>query len=135
MPEQLTVLVVDDDCEIVTAATLRLRAAGYRTQTAHDGESGVALAAECHPDAILLDVRMPRKDGLTALKELKQRDDTKEIPVVMLSASIVDQQAALEAGARFFLKKPYCGDTLLQAIASALNQAVDVQPASLTHAI
>ena len=135
MPEQLTVLVVDDDCEIVTAATLRLRAAGYRTQTAYDGESGVALAAGCHPDAILLDVRMPRKDGLTALKELKRRDDTKNIPVVMLSASIVDQQAALDAGARFFLKKPYGGDTLLQAISSALEQPVDRQPASLTRAM
>ena len=120
MCEQPTVLVVDDDYEIVTAATLRLRAAGYRTRMAYDGESGVALAVKCHPDAILLDVRMPRKDGLTALRELKLRDDTKGIPVVMLSASIVDQQAALDAGARFFLKKPYCGDTLVRAVTSAL---------------
>jgi CheY-like chemotaxis protein len=128
MPEQLTVLVVDDDCEIVMAATLRLRAAGYRTQTACDGESGVAAAAECHPDVILLDVRMPRKDGLTALGELKARRDTKDIPIVMLSASNVDQQAALDAGARFFLKKPYRGDMLVQAVAMAAEKSAALSP-------
>jgi CheY-like chemotaxis protein len=133
MPEQLTVLVVDDDCEIVAAATLRLRAAGYRTQSACDGESGVALAAECHPDIILLDVRMPCKDGLTALRELKRRSDTKDIPIVMLSASIVDQQAALDAGARFFLKKPYRGDMLLRAVTSALEKSADVDSNSFSH--
>jgi CheY-like chemotaxis protein len=128
MPEQLTVLVVDDDCEIVMAATLRLRAAGYRAQTACDGESGVAAAAECHPDVILLDVRMPRKDGLTALGELKARRDTKDIPIVMLSASNVDQQAALDAGARFFLKKPYRGDMLVQAVAMAAEKSAALSP-------
>jgi CheY-like chemotaxis protein len=133
MPEQLTVLVVDDDCEIVAAATIRLRAAGYRTQSACDGESGVALAAECHPDIILLDVRMPRKDGLTALKELKNRSDTKDIPIVMLSASIVDQKAALDAGARFFLKKPYRGDKLVQAVAAALACSANFDCDSLSE--
>jgi DNA-binding response OmpR family regulator len=133
MVEQLTVLVIDDDCEIVTAATLRLQAAGYRTKTACDGEYGVALAAECNPDAILLDVRMPRKDGLTALKELKQRDNTKNIPIVMLSASIVDQQAALDAGARYFLKKPYCGEMLVRTVTSALKRPSDLHSDSLRY--
>jgi CheY-like chemotaxis protein len=128
MPEQLTVLVVDDDCEIVTAATLRLRAAGYGIQTANDGVSGLALAAECDPDVILLDVRMPRMGGLTVLGELKARGDTKHIPVVMLSASNVDQQAALDAGARFFLKKPYRGDMLVQAVAMAVERSVALSP-------
>jgi DNA-binding response OmpR family regulator len=132
MPEQLTVLVVDDDCEIVTAATLRLRAAGYRTRSAFDGESGLALTVECHPDIILLDVRMPRKDGLTALRELKNRSDTKDIPIVMLSASIIDQQAALDAGARFFLKKPYRGDILVQAVDAALACSADFDCDSLS---
>jgi CheY-like chemotaxis protein len=126
MRKQLTVLIVDDDREIVTAATLRLGAVGYRTLTAHDGESGVALAAECQPNVILLDVRMPRMDGLTALGELKQRGDTRDIPVVMLSASIVDQRAALQSGARYFLKKPYRGETLVQAVAAALDRPIDV---------
>ena len=126
MPDHPTVLMVDDDDEIAHAACMRLRAAGYRTLKATDGESGVAAAVADHPDLILLDVRMPRKDGLSALSDLKRRPDTKDIPVVMLSASVVDQEAALDAGARFFIRKPYSGATLVQAVQTAIampNQA------------
>jgi CheY-like chemotaxis protein len=121
MPDQSTVLMVDDDEEIVCAACLRLRAAGFRTLIAGDGEAGVAAAVANHPDAILLDVRLPRRDGLSVLSELKRRPETKGIPVVMLSASVVDQEAALDAGARFFLRKPYRGDMLVQAVQTALG--------------
>jgi len=115
------VLMIDDDGDISRAAVLRLQAAGYRTLTASEGASGVILAAAGQPDLILLDVRMPIKDGITTLKELKRRGDTKHIPVVMLSASVFDQRAALEAGARFFLTKPYCANKLVQAVATALD--------------
>jgi CheY-like chemotaxis protein len=121
MTDPATVLIVDDDDEIIRAASLRLRAAGYHTLTAGDGEAGVAAAIANHPDAILLDVRLPRLDGLSALADLKRRSETKHIPVVVLSASVVDQQAALDAGARFFLKKPYRGDMLVEAVRTALT--------------
>ena len=121
MPEPATVLMVDDDREIVRGACLRLQAAGYRMLIAGDAEAGIAAAIANHPDAILLDVRLPRRDGLSALSDLKRRPETKHIPVVMLSASVVDQQAALDAGARFFLRKPYRGDMLVQAVRAALT--------------
>lgn len=121
MPDQATVLMVDDDEEIVFAACLRLRAAGFRTLNAGDGEAGVAAAIANHPDAILLDVRLPRRCGLSVLSELKRKSETKDIPVVMLSASVVDQEAALDAGARLFLRKPYRGDMLVQAVRTALR--------------
>jgi CheY-like chemotaxis protein len=126
MPDPATVLMVDDDEEIVCGACMRLRAAGYRTLTAGDGEAAVAAAVANHPDAILLDVRLPRRNGLSVLSELRRRPETTRIPVVMLSASVVDQQAALDAGARFFVRKPYCGDMLVQAVRTALttNDAV-----------
>jgi CheY-like chemotaxis protein len=120
MPDPATVLMVDDDREIVRGACLRLQAAGYRMLTAGDAESGIAAAITNHPDLILLDVRLPRRDGLSALSDLKRRPETKHIPVVMLSASVVDQQAALDAGARYFVRKPYCGDLLVQAVRTAL---------------
>ena len=63
---------------------------------------------------------MPRKDGLAALSYLKRRSDTKDIPVIMLSASIVDQEAGLNAGARFFIRKPYSGAKLVQAVRTAI---------------
>jgi CheY-like chemotaxis protein len=121
MPDDRTVLLVDDDNEIVCAACWRLRAAGYRTLTADDGEAGIAAAVASQPDAILLDVRLPRRDGLSVLAELKRRPETHHIPVVMLSASVVDQQAALDAGARFFLRKPYRGEMLVQAVEAAVT--------------
>jgi len=121
MPDPTTVLMVDDDEEIICAACMRLRAAGYRTLTAGDGDAALAAAVANHPDAILLDVRLPRRNGLSVLSELKRRPETTQIPVVMLSASVVDQQAALDAGARFFLRKPYCGDMLVQAVRAALT--------------
>jgi CheY-like chemotaxis protein len=118
------ILVVDDDRDVLRGARLRLEGAGYETFSAADGEEGVASAVKLRPDAILLDVRMPRMDGLTALAKLRERADTRNIPVVMLSASLIDQQAALDAGARFFLSKPYQGRTLLAAIESATNNEI-----------
>ena len=133
MPDPTTVLMVDDDREIVRGACLRLQAAGYCMLTAGDAEAGIAAATANHPDVILLDVRLPRRDGLSALSELKRRSETKHIPVVVLSASVVDQQAALDAGARFFLRKPYRGDLLVQAVRTALTKdavcsTADTQP-------
>lgn len=121
------VLIVDDDHDITTAAGMRLRAAGYDTMTASDGEVGVATAVEAQPDAIVLDVRMPKKDGLQALDELQQNETTCKIPIVMLSASLIEQQAALDAGARFFLTKPYQGKELIAAVAAALNDSTDAE--------
>jgi DNA-binding response OmpR family regulator len=121
MPDRATVLMVDDDREIVRGACLRLQAAGYRMLTAGDAETGIAAAVANHPDAILMDVRLPHRDGLSALSDLKRRPETNQIPVVMLSASVVDQQAALDAGARFFLRKPYRGEMLVQAVSTALT--------------
>ena len=116
------ILLVDDDNDLVRGASLRLRAAGYDSIEAHDGREGVDSAVREHPDAILLDVRMPNMDGLTALAELQSQESTKHIPIVMLSASIIDQQRALDAGARFFIKKPYQGTSLVAAIQTALAE-------------
>lgn len=110
------ILIVDDNDEIVSATSARLRAAGFQTICAYDGAQGIRMASVGAPDAIILDMRMPVQDGLAALAELKRRDDTRDIPVVVLSASIVDQQTALESGARFFLRKPHDGRALIDAL-------------------
>jgi DNA-binding response OmpR family regulator len=122
MFDRPSVLIVDDDSEIVRGASLRLRAAGYHTLTAQDGQTAVVSAAASRPNAIVLDVRMPVQNGLVALAELKQRPDTRDIPVIMLSASIGDQQAALDAGAQFFLRKPYRGEDLVRAVNTIISQ-------------
>ena len=120
MPEVKHLLLIDDDQDIVAGACMRLRAAGYDVVSATDGEQGVAAAESMHPDAIVLDVQMPRMNGLAALNRLKAGIDTRNIPVVMLSASLSEQTAALDAGARFYLRKPYRAQTLLAAIDAAV---------------
>ncbi len=98
-----------------------MRLSDRSTVAAHDAERGIASTIENHPDLILLDIRMPGMDGLTALTHLQQLDETKSTPVIMLSASLIDQRHALDLGACFFLEKPYDPKALLDAVESALE--------------
>ncbi len=116
-----TVLVVDDDREISQCLSVRLHSAGFEVTSAYDGEEGLVSARAQHPDAIVLDVRMPKKDGLTVLRELRTDPATKETPVVVLSASVRDQQVALQSGASYFVRKPYEADDVLSAIESSIG--------------
>ncbi len=122
-PDALKVLVVDDDREITLGLGVRLEAAGFEVATAHDGNEGVIAALGCQPDAIIMDIRMPNKDGIAALQELRSRQETAKIPVIMLSASIRDQQRALEEGASFFVQKPYDPQTVLSAINASITES------------
>ena len=121
MTQQKNVLIVDDEPEVALGVTVWLSAAGYGISTAGDGDAALRDTQSNPPEAIVLDVRMPKKTGLQTLAELKQIENTKNIPVVMLSASLIDQQRALDAGARFFLKKPYDGKELVCAVNAALT--------------
>lgn len=116
------VLVVDDEADIRDGVKRWLHAAGYTTQTACNGEEGVAMACSDSPQAILLDVRMPKKNGLEVLADLRADLKTSRIPVVMLSASLRDEQLALDAGAKYFIHKPYSGKNLVAAITAAINE-------------
>lgn len=114
------VLIVDDEADIRDGVSRWLGASGFETCCASDGESGVKSAKANAPDAILLDVLMPKKDGMQTLAELRACPQTKRIPVVMLSASLRDEHRALDAGARFFVHKPYDGKKLVSAVRAAL---------------
>lgn len=114
------ILIVDDDHDISRGVELRLRSAGYDTFTASDGAEGCAAAVDQGPDAIVMDVRMPKVDGIEALNTLSHDGRTNSTPVIVLSASLGDQQAALDAGARYFLKKPFRTSDLLTAIESVV---------------
>ncbi len=117
-----TVLVVDDDREVNSCLGVRLQAAGYEVLSAFDGNEGLSAAIEHHPDAVVLDVRMPGKDGMAVLRELRHRQDTRKTPVVMLSANVRDQHSALEAGANFWVSKPYEPKAVLSAIESSISE-------------
>ena len=110
------VLIVDDDHDIRRGAHFRLRAAGYETLQAENGRRGVDSAEESSPDAIVMDVRMPEVDGIEAMKQLRCMPRTRNIPVVIVSASPCEETSALEQGARYFLRKPYSASALVAAV-------------------
>jgi DNA-binding response OmpR family regulator len=121
MPPQ--VLLVDDDCDIAEGVRLRLSAAGYGCALAADGELGLTLATAEPPQVILLDVRLPKRDSIAVLHELKRRSTTMNIPVIVVSTSLVDQQNTLDAGVRLFLSKPCSGTLLLTSIQYAWDES------------
>lgn len=122
MSERRRVLLVDDDRDIVRGVGIRMRAAGYDVLVAHDGRAGMAAALRAAPDAIVLDMRMPVMDGMAVLDELRRHAETAGIPVVVLSASVVEKGKvrALELGARYFLEKPFDAPRLIEAVDAAI---------------
>jgi signal transduction histidine kinase len=114
------VLLVDDDRDLIESLRMRMQAAGFVVIAAGDGREGVQRAVKDRPDVIVLDVRMPILDGLSALGEIKQRDETRNIPVVILSASIGDRQESKKRGARFFIQKPFDSGDVISAIQTSL---------------
>ena len=133
MPEEKKILLIDDDHDLLRGTSARLRRAGFQTIAVDNSLSGVMKAKQDKPDAILLDARMPLVDGFQALKELRHQDETQQIPVVMLSACPSLQREALDAGARFFLAKPYDGDYLIAAVNAAIEET-DSNGGSTAHA-
>ena len=107
-----TVLIIDDD-ELMEHLYVRAFTFGdFTVSVAHDGEEGVAEAIRITPDVILLDIMMPKLNGLQALEQLKQNPVTKKIPVIMLtnisSGTIEAAQKAVDMGAeRYIVKSDY----------------------------
>lgn len=108
-----TVLVVDDDTDSRVIYSEYLRAQGWLTFTAADGRSALDKVAELAPDAIVLDLAMPRVDGWTVLKQLRESSWTAAIPVVVVTASTIARDQAFQAGCDAFLLKPCPPETLL----------------------
>lgn len=79
------ILIIEDEVALADAMKVGLSDAGYAAETAYDGEEGLAQANSLLPDLILLDLMLPKKDGMSVLKELRQESATAEIPVMILS--------------------------------------------------
>jgi diguanylate cyclase (GGDEF)-like protein len=120
-----SVLVADDDADIRAFLEITLSLAGFDVLEAADGVDAVEVARRSTPDLILLDVMMPRMDGLEALQKLREDARTSHIPVVLLTARAQreDTLGGLEAGADDYITKPFDGDVLIARIHSALRRA------------
>lgn len=122
-----TILLIDDDRDQLLVLSTRLERQGFKTLTADSGELGLTIARTQHPDAILLDLRLPDIDGLTVCQELADTPDTCHIPVIILSGmerpDIIRRSRA--AGCQFFVRKPYDPNALLILLRQAISETTD----------
>jgi DNA-binding response OmpR family regulator len=117
------VLVVDDDPVIQRLLQVNFEMEGWKVVIADDGVAGLEAARAEKPDCILLDVMMPKKDGLTVAAELKADPDTAGIPVVLLSAKAQagDLGAGMATGADEYITKPFDPLELLDRVIALIE--------------
>jgi two-component system, OmpR family, alkaline phosphatase synthesis response regulator PhoP len=117
------ILLVEDEPSLVLTLTDRLASEGYRVESAHDGETALALAGREPFDLILLDVMLPGKSGFDVCRDLRQRGF--ETPVLMLTArsQVVDRVVGLKLGADDYLTKPFEMEELLARVEALLRRA------------
>ncbi|WP_236809117.1 response regulator [Amycolatopsis albispora] len=119
---QGTVLVVDDEPQIVRALRINLSARGYKVITAHDGSAALRAVAETKPDVVVLDLGLPDMDGNEVIAGLR---GWTTVPIIVLSArgDSADKVGALDAGADDYVTKPFGMDELLARLRAAVRRS------------
>ena len=117
------ILVVDDEVYILHILDFSLGAEGFEVITANNGELAVGKAKEEKPDLIVLDIMMPVLDGYETLKKLKADAQTKDIPVILLTAKgrDVDKRMGFEVGATDYIVKPFSPSRLIERISEIIG--------------
>ena len=119
-----TILVVDDEEDILDLLTFNLERAEYEVLRAGDGNSGLQLALEKIPDLVVLDLMLPGRDGYQVFKDLKADARTREIPVLMLTAKaeVTDRIIGLKLGADDYVTKPFSPRELVLRVQALLRR-------------
>ncbi|HTL71421.1 MAG TPA: response regulator transcription factor [Candidatus Eisenbacteria bacterium] len=118
-----SILVIDDEKDILKLLQYNLEKEGYQVRTARSGEEGFEAARAKKPDAVILDLMLPGIDGLEVCRLLRADKSTKNVPIVMLTAkgSEVDQVVGLELGASDYVSKPFSVKVLLARLKNVLR--------------
>ncbi len=116
-------LIIEDDPAIADFVARGLREAGFAVDVAHDGESGLEAALDQQPDVAIVDLMLPRRDGLSLIDELRRRG--RATPVLILSArrSVDDRVRGLQAGGDDYLTKPFAFAELLARVQALVRRA------------
>ncbi len=118
-----TIALVDDDKNILTSVSMLLEQEGYHVRAFSDGASALTALSATPPDLAILDIKMPRMDGLELLRRLKQHNA--ELPVIFLTSKDeeIDELMGLNAGADDYIKKPFSQRLLLERVKAVLRRA------------
>jgi two-component system, OmpR family, KDP operon response regulator KdpE len=127
------VLVVDDEASLVRALAINLRARGWDVVTAHDGASALEVAADKHPDVVVLDLGLPDLDGVEVIRGLR---GWTRVPIIVLSArqDSHDKVEALDAGADDYMTKPFGMDELLARLRAAIRRIGPIEEEAVVAA-
>jgi len=119
-----TILVVDDEKDLLDLIEYNLKKEGFDVLKAENGEEGIAVAKEKKPDLVLLDIMMPKMDGMLAVEEMRKDDELKNIPVIFLTARS-DEKTEVEGlnkGADDYITKPISTTKLISRIKAVLRR-------------
>ena len=127
---QQKILVIDDEQNIVEALKYNLQKAGFRVVTASDGETGIQRCRTEEPDLTLLDLMLPKVDGLEVCRVLKRDPKTRHIPIIMLTvkAEETDKVVGLEMGADDYVTKPFSPRELVARVKTVLRRHLEQPP-------
>jgi DNA-binding response OmpR family regulator len=122
MSAQKTVLLVDDDNEIIESMRTVLEAKGYKVMVARDGNAGLTVAERENPDLIILDMMMPKKSGFLVLEKLKGRPGGL-IPTIMITGNEGSRHRAYAEmlGVRDYIRKPFAMEKLVKSVETILE--------------
>ncbi|MEL7238231.1 MAG: response regulator transcription factor [Planctomycetota bacterium] len=121
-----TVLVVDDESDLVDLIALNLRRHGFRVETAGDGNAALKLAQQSKPDLVILDVMMPGLDGTEVARRLRAEPATQTLPILMLTAKTeeTDEIVGLSVGADDYVTKPFSPKVLMARVKALLRRTL-----------
>jgi two-component system phosphate regulon response regulator PhoB len=120
-----TVMIVEDEASLVTMLRYNLEKEGYNVTEASDGEEAVTVADETPPDAVILDWMLPRMSGIEVCRQLRRKNETRSVPIIMLTARSeeTDKVRGLNVGADDYMTKPFSMPELVARVRALLRRA------------
>ena len=132
--KQHKILVIEDEKKVLKLLKEGLEVENYQVDTALDGETGYVLASSNNYDVIILDILLPKKDGITILKEMRSANINTPVLLLTAKSSVEDKVEGLDCGADDYLTKPFSYAELLARIRSIVRRGASEKPAILTLA-